>query len=127
MNKYYCIVKVPDNKYQLKDIGDKITKHYDSSVMSWDFINDVKDSDYDYKFYLKLVTFDDYTDIEKMLNYHKKYYIGGLSNIFKRKKLKKDFIKNIKYNILPKFDRHHYKQVVEDWIEENFTFHIFHN
>ena len=118
MNKYYYITKVPD-KYQLKDLGDKLKKHYDSSVMSWDIINDVKDSDYDCSFYLKLVTFDDYSDIEKMLNYHKKYYIGGTYKIFNRRKLKKEFVKNIKYNILPKFGRHHYKQVIEDWIKEN--------
>ena len=82
MNKYYFITKDPDNKYQLDDLGNKIKKHYDSSVMSWDITNDVKDSDYDYKFYLKLVTFDDYTDIENMLNYHKKYFSPLVNHLY---------------------------------------------
>lgn len=128
MNEFYSIgeeTSEPKDSFQLKNLGTKKPFITIGGRRSWDgsindsetFYTNISTEDYDRLFVDKLTKIKPPYEINKLLDYHLKYYLS------KNIGLKDKFLKHVKYVVIPevkkKKDKEVYTDLINEWLKEN--------
>ena len=132
MNEFYSIStneNLPETEFELRNLGKQMVSAIigkpsrggwgERTYSSQTFYRETTTKDYDEQFAYKLMNFQPVYDLEKILNFHKYFYI-------KKQNGKKDeFEKHIKYVVYPlivkKRNSETQQELITDWLDKNMT------
>ncbi|MBU3011119.1 hypothetical protein KO506_06875 [Polaribacter vadi] len=130
MNEFYLISSnenLSETEFELRNLGNQMIYAIvgNSSRGGWGertysnktIYRETTTKDYDEQFANKLMSFQPVYDLEKILNFHKDYYVG------KQNGKEEKYIKHIKYIVYPliikKRNSETQQELITDWLDKN--------